>query len=485
MTTSFPLPTSASLVNAPIEVPSPHAPKNNDAAIVDDARAEAMGKIHNGALLRLLTCGSVDDGKSTLIGRLLYDSRALFADQLAAVESASKRRGDEKIDLSLFTDGLRWEREQGITIDVAYRYFSTATRRFILIDSPGHIQYTRNMVTGASHADVAVLLVDARHGVQEQTHRHAYLVTLVGIRHLIVAVNKMDLVGHAQSAFDSVRDAFERFRAELAPDGRTEITYIPISALNGDNVVTRSEHTPWYTGPGLLEKLESIEPHAKDHTLPARFPVQWIIRPRGKSAEHHDYRGFAGQVASGTFRVGDRIVALSSGRTSTIASIRLFDRELTHCTPPQSVAIALQDDLDIGRGDILALADEQPAASETQSFAATLVWLGNTPMKVGKRYLVRHGTLTAPALLSALESRLDIATLQRIPAATETGNVPASAQSPAAPAVTLNANDIGTVRLRCASPLFVDPYHRCRATGSFILVDEATNETAAAGIIDI
>ena len=281
-------------------------------------------------LLRLLTCGSVDDGKSTLIGRLLYDCRAVFADQIAAVEHASTRRGDEKIDLSLFTDGLRWEREQGITIDVAHRYFSTASRRFILIDCPGHAQYTRNMVTGASHADLAVILVDARLGVQEQTHRHAYLAALLGIRELIVAVNKMDLVGWEESAFLKVRESFEKLRHELHG---ANVTYVPVSALMGDNIVHRSANAPWYTGSALLELLEAAPAHYLESDGPARFPVQYVIRPRGRAGAEgeHDFRGFAGSMASGTFKVGDKVMAMSSGRTSTIESIRILDQRLEEC----------------------------------------------------------------------------------------------------------------------------------------------------------
>ena len=363
-----------------------------------DASAAALPPRRAPQLLRLLTCGSVDDGKSTLIGRLLFDSRALFADQIDAIEKASKRRGEQQIDLSLLTDGLRWEREQGITIDVAYRYFTTANRRFILIDSPGHAQYTRNMVTGASNADATVILVDVRHGVQEQTHRHAVLAALLGIRTLIVAVNKMDLVNWSESAFAAVREAFEHIRPELLAAGGANVVYVPVSALNGDNIVTRSAAAPWYTGPALLELLEAAPTHFLDPDGPSRFPVQYVIRPRTKAADGHDFRGYAGQVASGVFKVGDRVVAASTGKSSVIESIHLHDRQLTECRPPQSVTITLTDDIDIGRGEMLVRenggGDIPPTIRE---FSATLVWMSQTKLDVGRKYLLRHATQFTPA----------------------------------------------------------------------------------------
>ena len=422
-------------------------------------------------LLRLLTCGSVDDGKSTLIGRLLYDSLALFADQIAAIEQASKRRGgggDEKIDLSLFTDGLRWEREQGITIDVAHRYFSTASRRFILIDCPGHAQYTRNMVTGASHADLAVILVDARLGVQEQTHRHAYLAALLGIRELIVAVNKMDLVGWEEGAYLKVRESFEKLRHELHG---ANVTYVPVSALKGDNIVHRSVNAPWYAGPALLEMLENAPAHYLESDGPARFPVQYVIRPRvGGGLEgvdgEHDFRGFAGSVAAGVFKVGDKVMAMSSGRSSTIESIRILDRRLEECRPAQSVVLTLADDIDIGRGEMLAKHDDAPVA--TRELGATVVWMGPSPMVVGKKYLLRHTTHFTPVIVSRIESVLNIHTFVHEPVGEGAG---------------LEPNDIANIHLRAATALFVDLYEDCRATGSFVLIDEATGETCGGGLI--
>ncbi len=426
-------------------------------------------------LLRLLTCGSVDDGKSTLIGRLLYDSRAVFADQIAAIEQATKRRGggaggsagEEKLDLSLFTDGLRWEREQGITIDVAHRYFSTESRRFILIDCPGHAQYTRNMVTGASHADLAVILVDARLGVQEQTHRHAYLAALLGIKELIVAVNKMDLVGWEEGAYLKVRGAFEKLRHELHG---ANVTYVPVSALNGDNIVHRSANAPWYMeagGPALLELLESAPAHYMESDGPSRFPVQYVIRPRGAAAasdEDHDFRGFAGSMAAGTLKVGDTVMAMSSGRTSKIESIRILDQRLQECRPPQSVVLTLTDDIDIGRGEMLAKHDDAPIS--TRELGATVVWMGPSPMQAGKRYTLRHTTHFTPAIVSRIETKVNINTFAH-----------------EAAGETLQPNEVANIHIRAASALFVDMYDDCRATGSFVLIDEATGETCGAGLV--
>ncbi len=422
-------------------------------------------------LLRLLTCGSVDDGKSTLIGRLLFDSRALFADQLDAIEKASKRRGEQQIDLSLLTDGLRWEREQGITIDVAYRYFTTANRRFILIDSPGHAQYTRNMVTGASNADATVILVDVRHGVQEQTHRHAVLAALLGIRTLIVAVNKMDLVNWSEAAFNSVREAFEKIRPELAAAGDVNIAYVPVSALKGDNIVNRSTSAPWYTGPAILDLLESAPTGTHDASAPARFPVQCVIRPRTKASDGHDFRGYAGMVASGSFKVGDRVTAASTGRSSTIESIHLHDKTppLTECRAAQSVIITLADDLDIGRGEMLVHNKGGSDVPEPiREFDATIVWMSPTKLATGRKYLLRHSTHFTPAVVAAIHSRLDVHTLASVPA-TE--------------ARELECNDIARVSIRTAAPLLADPYRRCRATGSFVLIDEGSGDTVGAGMI--
>ena len=417
------------------------------------------------SLLRLLTCGSVDDGKSTLIGRLLYDCRAVFADQLAAVETASKRRGGEVIDLSLFTDGLRWEREQGITIDVAYRYFSTATRRFILIDCPGHAQYTRNMVTGASHADLAVILIDARHGVKEQTRRHAYVAAMLGIPELVVAVNKMDLVGWDRSIFESIKADFEKLRPHLHG---ARASYVPVSALNGDNIVSVSDKTPWHDGSTILSLLEAAQTEARDSVGPARFPVQCIIRPRGRDEREHDFRGYAGQVASGAFRVGDRVRSMASGQESVIQEIRILDARLAECRAHQSVVMTLRDELDIGRGDLLCRADAARPPTAATEFDADIVWMGAQPMGNGggKRYLLRHTTRFTPALVSAPESVVDLDTLQ-----------------PKAGVQMLAPNDIGRVRIRCATEVFVDGYDACKATGSFVLIDSATCETVGAGLI--
>lgn len=426
------------------------------------------------SLLRLLTCGSVDDGKSTLIGRLLYDCRAVFADQIAAVETATKRRGGavgeagsagqkgEKIDLSLFTDGLRWEREQGITIDVAYRYFSTATRRFILIDCPGHAQYTRNMVTGASHADLAVILIDARHGVKEQTRRHAYVAALLGIPELVVAVNKMDLVGWDRAVFDTIRADFEKLRPHLHG---ANVAYVPVSALDGDNVVSASEKTPWHDGSTILGLLESAPTEARDGAGPARFPVQSVIRPRAGEA-NRDFRGYAGQVASGAFRIGDRVRAMSSGHESVVDGIHILDQRLDECRAHQSVVMTLKDEIDVGRGDLLCTLPQPPR--EVSEFEADIVWMGAQPMPVGgsRRFLLRHTTRFTPATVTAPESVIDLDTL-----------------TPRTGVAALGPNDIGRVRVRSATPLFVDAYDDCKATGSFVLIDAATCETVGAGLI--
>lgn len=426
-------------------------------------------------LLRLLTCGSVDDGKSTLIGRLLYDSRAVFADQIAALESASKRKGEMDLDLSLLTDGLRWEREQGITIDVAYRYFSTATRRFVLIDSPGHVQYTRNMATGASNADAAVVLVDARHGVQEQTLRHLFLAALLGVHTLIVAVNKMDLVGWDRAAFEAVPEALERVRGRLGFDGGNanapELTYVPISALDGDNLVHASAKASWYTGPTILQLLEAAPARFGEAEGPARFPVQFVIRPRAsQSAALHDYRGYAGSLASGRLRVGDRVMAMSSGKSSTIARLHLHEQELAEAHAPQSIAITLADDIDIGRGEMVVSAGDAEPPWAVREFAAMVVWMTATPMTLGRRYLLRHTTQFTPAVVAGVEGVLDVHTLTLGPAAKE-------------PA-TLNANDIARVRVRTATPIFADAYRRCRGTGSFVLIDEGSGDTVALGLVE-
>ena len=410
-------------------------------------------------LLRFATAGSVDDGKSTLIGRLLYDSKSVFADQLASVERTSADRGDDYTNLALLTDGLRAEREQGITIDVAYRYFSTPARSFVVADTPGHVQYTRNMVTGASTADLALVLVDARKGVVEQTRRHASLSALLRVPHLVLAVNKMDLVGYDQAVFDQVVADFRDFASGLdLPD----VTAIPIAALQGDNVVHRSAAMPWYAGPALLEHLEQVHVSREDAALrPARFPVQYVLRPM--STERPDYRGYAGTLASGTLRVGDEVVVLPSGRRTTVAAIDTFDSELAEAVAGQAVTVRLADELDVSRGDMVVAADAPPAV--TSQLEATVCWMADAPLRSGQRVLVKHTTRTVKALVQALHDRLDVTQLA------------------AEPAAELRLNDIGRVTLRTAQPLAVDSYFEDRTTGAFILIDEATGATVGAGMV--
>jgi sulfate adenylyltransferase large subunit len=419
-------------------------------------------------LLRFTTAGSVDDGKSTLIGRLLYDTKQVFEDQLEHVAQASERRGGEGVlDLALLTDGLRAEREQGITIDVAYRYFATAKRRFIIADCPGHQQYTRNMVTGASTADLSVILLDARKGVLEQSKRHAFISALLGIPHLVVAVNKMDLVDHSQERFEELVAEFGGFAQKLHGIGTgtgmgRDIAYIPMSALNGDNVVDRSPTMGWYDGPTLLELLEQVEV-AYDHPddRPARFPVQWVIRP----AQGSDYRGYAGQMASGALRVGEEIVVLPAGRRTRIAAIDTYDGELEEAPAPMSVTLRLSEELDISRGETICRAEQAPTVA--RELEADVCWMSEQPLRAGGRYLIKHTTRNASAIVDGLRDRVDVHTLER---ATE-------------PPAELELNDIGRVRLRTGTPLVFDPYQRNRRTGSFILIDEASNETVGAGMI--
>jgi bifunctional enzyme CysN/CysC len=410
-------------------------------------------------LLRVCTAGSVDDGKSTLIGRLLHDSRSVYEDQIRSVEVASRNRMAGPIDFSLFTDGLKAEREQGITIDVAYRYFATPARDFILADTPGHVQYTRNMVTGASTADVAIVLVDARHGVVEQTKRHAFIAALLGIPHLVVAVNKMDLVAFSEERFDEIVRDFCAFRGHLAS---RDVTYIPISALQGDNVVDRSENMGWYAGEPLLKHLEAIDP-ADDRNLDdLRFPVQLVIRSEG-----NDFRGYAGTVASGVVRPGDRVRVLPSGVESTVASIDTLDGELSEAFPPQSVTLRLADDVDASRGDILVAAEGGAGGIEpTREIEADVCWFSDRPLRPGSRYLLKHLTQTVDAVVDAIVDVVDVHTLERAAAPSELG-----------------LNDIGRVRLRTRRPLVADPYARNRATGAFILIDESNNDTVAGGMV--
>jgi len=418
-------------------------------------------------ILRFLTAGSVDDGKSTLIGRILYDARALPGDTLEYLDRPENLLPDGTVNLALLTDGLRAEREQGITIDVAHKYFATPRRKFIVADTPGHVQYTRNMVTGASNSDLAILLVDARQGVVEQTRRHAFVAALLGIRHLVVAINKIDLVGWSQETFDAIRTDFLTFVPTLAsvhPGAPApSIDFIPLSALRGDNVVLRSDNTPWYDGPALLDLLETVSV-ADDAALEEpRFPVQLVIRPQ--SEEHHDYRGYAGRVSSGIFRVGDRVVSHPAGHESRISAIDGPAGSLTEAFAGQSVTILLENDIDISRGDLLAVADKgQPDNLDTAH--AWVAWMDAKPGKEGGRFLARLGTRTVRARIEAIESILDIETLQEGPADRD-----------------LKLNDIARVRLQLASPLPSDPYAKSPRTGAFVLIDEGSNLTVAGGAV--
>ncbi len=410
-------------------------------------------------LLRFATAGSVDDGKSTLIGRLLYDSKQVLADQLAHVEQASERKGRDFLDLSLLTDGLRAEREQGITIDVAYRYFATAQRRFIIADTPGHEQYTRNMVTGASTADLAIVLVDARKGVLAQSKRHAFISSLLGIPHVVVCVNKMDLVDFEEQVFDEVVEDFDRFAARLElPD----VTFIPISALLGDNVVERSEAMPWYQGPPLLYHLEHVHIASDRNLIDVRFPVQWVIRPPASTVA--DYRAYAGRVAGGIMRPGDEVVVLPGGQHSTIAAIDTFDGPVEEAFPPMSVAVRLADDIDVGRGSTIVRTHNQPTVSNR--FEALVCWMSERPLQTARRYLVKHTTRTATVGKVEVRYRIDVESLRRDEDVS-----------------TLELNDLARVHLELSSPLVFDSYRRNRETGSLIMIDEATNETVAAGVI--
>lgn len=410
-------------------------------------------------LLRFTTAGSVDDGKSTLIGRLLYDSKSIFEDQYEAVKASSEKRGEEYVNLALLTDGLRAEREQGITIDVAYRYFATPKRKFIIADTPGHIQYTRNMVTGASTANVAIVLIDARKGVIEQTMRHSFIASLLKIPHIIVCVNKMDLVEYKQEVFDEIRKNFEAFASRLEA---IDITFIPISALNGDNVVDRSTKMPWYEGPTLMYQLEHMHIGSDLNHIDCRFPVQYVIRPM--SNEYHDYRGFAGRVAGGVFRKGDKVVVLPSGFSSTIKSIDTFTGEIEEAFPPMSVTLTLEDEIDISRGDMIVRENNQPVAS--QDVDLMVCWFHPKPLQPNGKYIVKHTSREARCVVKEINYKMDISTLHRIEDDKNIG-----------------MNDIGRIRIRTTVPLFYDKYSRNRNTGSLILIDEATNETVAAGMI--
>ncbi|AOW21163.1 sulfate adenylyltransferase subunit 1 [Urechidicola croceus] len=415
--------------------------------------------LDNNQLLRFTTAGSVDDGKSTLIGRLLYDSKSIFEDQIAAIENTSKKKGHDGVDLALFTDGLKDEREQGITIDVAYRYFTTPKRKFIIADTPGHIQYTRNMVTGASTANVATILIDARHGVIEQTKRHAFIASLLQIPHIIVCVNKMDLVDFSEEVFNKIVAEFEEISSKMLV---TDVRFIPMSALLGDNVVNRSKNMSWYQGAPMLHTLETMHISSDINKVDARFPVQTVIRPQNET--HRDYRGYAGRVASGIFRPGDEVTVMPSGFTSKIKTIDLYDSELEEAHAPMSVSITLEDDIDISRGDMIVRSNNKPEA--VQDIEVMLCWLNNTSAKPRAKYTIKHTSNDQKAMIKEVVYKIDISTLDRVTDNKE-----------------LNMNDISKVKIRTTKPLMIDSYRENRTTGSIILVDDATNETVAAGMI--
>ena len=415
--------------------------------------------LDNNQLLRFTTAGSVDDGKSTLIGRLLYDSKSIFEDQLEAITNTSKKKGHDGVDLALFTDGLRDEREQGITIDVAYRYFTTPKRKFIIADTPGHIQYTRNMVTGASTANVATILIDARHGVIEQTKRHAFIASLLQIPHIIVCVNKMDLVDYSEEVYNNIVRQFENISSKMLV---TDVRFIPMSALNGDNVVNKSKNMPWYQGAPMLHTLETMHISSDINKVDARFPVQTVLRPQSES--HIDYRGYAGRVASGIFRKGDEVTVMPSGFTSKIKSIDTLDNELEEAFAPMSVSITLEDDIDISRGDMIVRSNNKPEAS--QDIEVMLCWLNNNSAKPRTKYTIKHTSNDQKAMIKEVVYKYNVNTLERINNDNE-----------------LNMNDICKVKIRTTKPLMVDSYRENRTTGSIILVDDATNETVAAAMV--
>ncbi len=410
-------------------------------------------------LLRFTTAGSVDDGKSTLIGRLMYDTKTIFQDQLEAIEESSKKRGDENINLALLTDGLKAEREQGITIDVAYRYFATPKRKFIIADTPGHIQYTRNMVTGASSANLAIILIDARKGVIEQTCRHTFIASLLGIKHIVVCVNKMDLVDFEQDAFEKIKDDYKKFSSKLSvPD----IRFIPISALKGDNVVDKSTKMDWYQGSTLLHVLENVQINADLNYVDARFPVQWVIRPH--SDKYHDFRGFAGKVSGGTFRPGEEIVALPSGFTSKIKTVETYEGSIDEAFSPMSVTITLEDEIDIARGDMIAKPNNQPNVG--QDIDLMICWMNEKGLNPSGKYLLKHTSNETRCIIKEVLYKVDVNTLNKMD-----GDK------------TIQMNDIGRVKIKTAKPLLYDAYKKNRETGAIILIDEGTNETIGAGMI--
>ncbi|UII27939.1 sulfate adenylyltransferase subunit CysN [Fulvivirga maritima] len=425
---------------------------------MSDNNTESKGYLDM-ELLRFSTAGSVDDGKSTLIGRLLYDSKSIFQDQYEAIEESSRRKGDENVNLALLTDGLRAEREQGITIDVAYRYFATPKRKFIIADTPGHIQYTRNMVTGASTANLALILVDARNGVVEQTYRHTFIASLLGIPHVVFCINKMDLVDYSQDVYNKIKSDIESFSAKLDVK---DIRFIPISALKGDNVVNESENMPWHKGGTLLYMLENIHIGSDHNHIDCRFPVQYVIRPQ--SDKHHDYRGYAGRIAGGVFKPGDDVTVLPSGFSSKIKSIDAYDGELKEAFAPMSVTIQLEDDIDISRGDMIVRENNKPNIG--QDVDIMLCWMNDKPMVPNGKYGIKHTTNDARCMVKTIQYKVNVNTLHRIEDDKE-----------------IKMNDIARVTLRTTRPLFFDRYSRNRITGSVILIDEATNETVAAGMI--
>jgi sulfate adenylyltransferase subunit 1 len=410
-------------------------------------------------LLRFSTAGSVDDGKSTLIGRLLYDSKSIFEDQYEAVKTATERRGEEGVNLALLTDGLKAEREQGITIDVAYRYFATPKRKFIIADTPGHIQYTRNMVTGASTANVALILVDARIGVIEQTRRHSIISSLLQIPHLVICINKMDLVDYKQEVYNAIKEDFEQFASKLDVH---DVTFIPISALKGDNVVERSANMPWYEGATLLYYLENVHIGSDHNFIDARFPVQYVVRPNND--DFHDYRGYAGRIAGGVMKKGDKVMLLPSGFTTTIAKIDTADGEIEEAFPPMSVTLLLNDDLDLSRGDMIVREHNHPEVA--QDIELMICWFNEKPLQLRGKYAIQHTTQNVRCLVKDIQYKMDVNTLHR--------NLDDK---------TVGMNDIARIAIRTTKPLFVDAYRKNRITGSVILVDEATNETVGAGMV--
>ena len=410
-------------------------------------------------LLRFTTAGSVDDGKSTLIGRLLYDSKSIFEDQLEAIESASQKKGEENINLALLTDGLRAEREQGITIDVAYRYFATPNRKFIIADTPGHIQYTRNMVTGASTANLAIILVDARNGIVEQTKRHSFIASLLGIPHIVYCVNKMDLVDYSQKEYEKLKSNLVGFSSKLKTQ---DVRFIPISALNGDNVVNRSSKMDWYEGSTLLHTLENIHIASDQNHIDCRFPVQHVIRPQKK--EFHDYRGYAGRIAGGVFKQGDKVTVLPSGFESTIKSIDTFNGKITEAFAPMSITMCLEDDIDISRGDMIVRENNQP--NNSQDIDLMVCWMDENPLKLRGKYIVKHTSNEVRCVIKNIQYKMDINTLHRLENE-----------------ISIEANDIARISIRTTKPLFFDTYSTNRNTGSVIIIDEGTNNTVGAGMI--